>query len=58
VADRSATGYGQSNDRVQAADAGFDFHLVKPVSVRDLVSVLDERVVSSDTDPDPARNRS
>ena len=31
---------------------------IKPVSVRDLVSVLDERVVSSDTEPDPARNRS
>jgi signal transduction histidine kinase/CheY-like chemotaxis protein len=54
----AATGYGQSNDRLRAADAGFDFHLVKPVSVRDLVSVLDQRVVSSDTDPDPARDRS
>jgi signal transduction histidine kinase/CheY-like chemotaxis protein len=45
----AATGYGQPSDREHAAAAGFDLHFVKPVSVRDLVTVLDERVV-------PARN--
>jgi signal transduction histidine kinase/CheY-like chemotaxis protein len=41
----AATGYGQPNDRARSADAGFDCHLVKPVSVHDLVQLLDERVV-------------
>jgi signal transduction histidine kinase/ActR/RegA family two-component response regulator len=41
----AATGYGQPKDRVLAADAGFDCHFVKPVSVQDLVLVLDQRVV-------------
>jgi signal transduction histidine kinase/ActR/RegA family two-component response regulator len=40
----AATGYGQQKDRVRAADAGFDCHMVKPVSVRDLVIVLDQRL--------------
>ncbi len=43
----AATGYGQRKDRMRAADAGFDCHFVKPVSVRDLVQVLDQRVVKS-----------
>jgi signal transduction histidine kinase/ActR/RegA family two-component response regulator len=43
----AATGYGQQKDRLRAADAGFDCHFVKPVSVRDLVTVLDQRVVRS-----------
>ena len=43
----AATGYGQPKDRERAADAGFDCHFVKPVSVRDLVGILDERVVPS-----------
>jgi signal transduction histidine kinase len=41
----AATGYGERKDRLRAADAGFDCHFVKPVSVRDLASELDERVV-------------
>ena len=41
----AATGYGQTDDRARAADAGFDCHFVKPVSVHDLVVVLDQRVV-------------
>jgi CheY-like chemotaxis protein len=41
----AATGYGQPTDRLRATDAGFDCHLIKPVSVHDLVVVLDERVV-------------
>jgi two-component system CheB/CheR fusion protein len=39
------TGYGQPTDRMRSADAGFDCHLVKPVSLDELVSVLDERVI-------------
>jgi signal transduction histidine kinase/ActR/RegA family two-component response regulator len=42
----AATGYGQPEDRARAADAGFDCHLIKPVSLHDLVLVLDQRVVS------------
>lgn len=41
----AATGYGQPQDRARAEEAGFDCHLVKPVSIHDLVAVLDERVV-------------
>jgi signal transduction histidine kinase/CheY-like chemotaxis protein len=37
----AATGYGQQSDRLRAAAAGFDCHLVKPVSVHDLVRLLD-----------------
>jgi signal transduction histidine kinase/CheY-like chemotaxis protein len=49
----AATGYGQPTDRLRAADAGFDCHLVKPVSVHDLLLVLDERVVSSNPSSRP-----
>ncbi|MEO8182172.1 MAG: hybrid sensor histidine kinase/response regulator [Deltaproteobacteria bacterium] len=41
----AATGYGQQSDRLRSADAGFDCHLVKPVSVQDLVRVLDARLL-------------
>jgi CheY-like chemotaxis protein len=40
----AATGYGGQQDRTRAADAGFDCHFVKPVSIRDLVIALDERI--------------
>jgi signal transduction histidine kinase/ActR/RegA family two-component response regulator len=43
----AATGYGQPTDRVRAADAGFDCHFVKPVSVHALVAVLDARIVET-----------
>ena len=49
----AATGYGQPTDRLRAADAGFDCHLVKPVSVHDLVLVLDEHVVSTKSSAGP-----
>ena len=42
----AATGYGQPKDRLRAADAGFDCHFVKPVSVRDLVRVLDQHIAN------------
>ena len=41
----AATGYGHRTDQLRAVEAGFDAHLVKPVSVRDLVVLLDQRVV-------------
>lgn len=45
----AATGYGQPRDRLEVRDAGFDLHFVKPVSVNELVSTLDERLsVTSD----------
>ncbi len=34
------TGYGQDSDRQKAKEAGFDFHLVKPVSVEALEELL------------------
>ena len=34
------TGYGQDADRKRARDAGFDFHLVKPVGVGALQDLL------------------
>jgi len=39
----AATGYGRQSDRISAQEAGFDLHLVKPVSLSELVSTLDER---------------
>jgi signal transduction histidine kinase/CheY-like chemotaxis protein len=50
----AATGYGQPSDRLSAAEAGFDCHLVKPVSVEDLVRVLDARLIE-DTGPEHGR---
>ncbi len=34
------TGYGQESDRIEALQAGFDFHLTKPVSLEDLGAIL------------------
>jgi CheY-like chemotaxis protein len=34
------TGYGQKSDRQRAADAGFDYHLVKPIGIGDLRELL------------------
>ena len=42
----AATGYGQDTDRLRAVGAGFDCHFVKPVSIEDIVTVLDQRVVT------------
>ena len=36
----AVTGYGQDSDRQLAADAGFDVHLVKPVSLRAIQELL------------------
>jgi two-component system CheB/CheR fusion protein len=35
------TGYGQSSDRAQALEAGFDEHLVKPINAESLLQLLD-----------------
>jgi CheY-like chemotaxis protein len=43
----AATGYGQQSDRLRAADAGFDCHLVKPVRVQDIVRELDARLMAA-----------
>jgi CheY-like chemotaxis protein len=36
----AVTGYGQDNDRQLAAEAGFDLHLVKPVSLQTIQQLL------------------
>jgi signal transduction histidine kinase/ActR/RegA family two-component response regulator len=36
------TGYGQANDRARSRAAGFDAHLVKPVSVANVTQTLDD----------------
>jgi CheY-like chemotaxis protein len=39
----AVTGWGQDLDRQQSREAGFDVHLVKPVDVAQLESILAER---------------
>lgn len=39
------TGYGQANDRERSRAAGFDAHLVKPVSVANVTQTLDELLI-------------
>ncbi len=34
------TGWGQDEDRQRAEEAGFDYHLVKPVDMPDLLKIL------------------
>jgi CheY-like chemotaxis protein len=36
----AVTGYGQDADRLQSQEAGFDYHLVKPVDSQKLEEVL------------------
>ena len=43
------TGWGQASDRAACAAAGFDVHLVKPVSFEQLEAVLRERENGADT---------
>ncbi|MBA4106142.1 MAG: hypothetical protein C0485_10310 [Pirellula sp.] len=37
----ATTGWGQEEDRRRSAEAGFDYHLVKPISVSTLVQIFD-----------------
>jgi signal transduction histidine kinase/DNA-binding response OmpR family regulator len=41
------TGWGQDEDRRRTAEAGFQFHCVKPISMEDLEAVLDAAARSS-----------
>jgi CheY-like chemotaxis protein len=43
----AVTGYGQPADRARSYEAGFDDHLVKPVSIATLRQVLDRHVASA-----------
>jgi two-component system CheB/CheR fusion protein len=42
----AATGWGQQADEREAIAAGFDAHMTKPVDVRRLASLLDERIAA------------
>jgi len=44
----AVTGYGQEGDRLQSQEAGFDYHLVKPVDAQKLEDVLGELMNSSE----------
>ncbi len=44
----AVTGYGQEADRLQSQEAGFDYHLVKPVDAQKLQGVLVALMKSSD----------
>jgi two-component system CheB/CheR fusion protein len=39
----AVTGYGQVEDRKASSAAGFDYHLVKPVSFRQIEELIDRR---------------
>jgi CheY-like chemotaxis protein len=41
------TGYGQDSDRSRSQQAGFDAHLVKPVSLQDLLLLLKHADISA-----------
>ena len=43
----AVTGWGQDDDRLKSAAAGFDRHLVKPVNPPDLIALLQEWVKAS-----------
>jgi PAS domain S-box-containing protein len=45
----AVTGYGQKNDRKRSQAAGFDAHLVKPVSVERLASLIQELTESQES---------
>lgn len=42
----TVTGYGQSIDRQKTREAGFDYHLVKPVDGAELAAILDQVIPS------------
>jgi len=46
------TGWGQAEDRALSREAGFDHHLVKPVSPGDLLRILSQRPAPSE-EPKP-----
>jgi CheY-like chemotaxis protein len=38
----AVTGWGQSEDKKRAHDAGFDDHLTKPVTINDIMSQIND----------------
>lgn len=42
------TGFGQEEDKLRATEAGFDFHLTKPIDPKDVDAILAR---AHDTDP-------
>jgi signal transduction histidine kinase/ActR/RegA family two-component response regulator len=49
----AVTGYGQDTDRARTRQAGFDEHLVKPVTMKQIRAVLAAGIGSSDIPPRP-----
>jgi CheY-like chemotaxis protein len=49
----AVSGYGQDEDRSRAREAGFDFHLTKPVDPQDLESLLATTPFLEDPSPSP-----
>ena len=47
------TGYGQESDRRRSAEAGFDDHAVKPISLERLQSIIDRLLSPAENDPPP-----
>jgi CheY-like chemotaxis protein len=43
----AVTGWGQEPDRQKSREAGFDAHLVKPVSANQLVQILGEKIAAT-----------
>jgi len=41
------TGYGQEEDRIRAKSAGFDHHLTKPVGLRDIEALLEQKELAA-----------
>ena len=37
------SGYGQKEDRIRSQEAGFDYHLVKPVDINSLLELLNPK---------------
>lgn len=40
----AVTGWGSNNDKDRSQEAGFDFHLTKPVKVAELISLMAEQI--------------
>jgi PAS domain S-box-containing protein len=52
------TGWGQDSDRTRSLEAGFDYHLVKPVEVAELLEILNRvRAQPGATHAQPERKR-
>ncbi|MET3132907.1 signal transduction histidine kinase/ActR/RegA family two-component response regulator [Oxalobacteraceae bacterium GrIS 1.11] len=48
------TGWGQGDARRQTRDAGFDFHLIKPVDFNDIIGLLNSRLPAGHISAGPA----